>query len=162
MNKLNSDNTKMKNLTLFVGNTILCCLIAANSFAQLSQSGKLEERIAQRSIPNAEIGSLACEDNSGKWTLCSGALDETILGVVTNVPFITVNKPSHPKASKTIFEAFVSAENGEIASGDVLVAHRGGVLAKSKADGMFPEAYAVALENFNGGRGKIKVRIVNR
>ncbi len=152
----------MKNLTLSVCYIILCCVLTKNAFGQISRSGEIEKRLAERNIPGAQLGSLACEDNTGKWTLCTGALDETILGVVTNVPYITVNKPADPKGSKNIFVAFVSSENGSIVAGDRLIAHKGGVLAKAKEDAQFIENYAVALEHFDSGTGKIKVRLINK
>jgi hypothetical protein len=152
----------MKTLIFFSALLSLSLITSLNCFGQISRSGQIEKRLAERSIPNAQLGSLACEDNTGKWTLCSGALDETVLGVVTNVPYITVNKPADPKGSKSIFNAFVSAENGAIKTGDLLVAHRGGMLAKAKDDARFAENYAVALEDFDGGNGQIKVKVIGR
>ncbi len=152
----------MKNTIFFSAFFSLLAISSLNCFGQISRSGEIEKRLAERNIPGAQLGSLVCEDNSGKWTLCSGALDETVLGVVTNVPYITVNKPADPKGSKNIFAAFVSSENGAIVAGDRLIAHKGGVLAKAKEDSNFIENYAVALEHFDSGTGRIKVRLINK
>lgn len=153
---------KMKTIFFFSAFLSLSVITSLNCFGQISRSGQIEKRLAERSIPNAQLGSLACEDNTGKWTLCSGALDETVLGVVTNVPYITVNKPADPKGSKNIFTAFVSSENGAVVAGDRLIAHEGGVLAKAKEDAQFIENYAVALEHLDSGTGRIKVRLLNK
>jgi hypothetical protein len=152
----------MKNIIFLAILFVFYLFFSLDCFGQISRLGEIEKRIAERSIPGAQIGSLACEDNTGKWNLCSGALDETVLGVITNVPYITLNKPADPKGSRNIFEAFVSSENGAIVAGDRLVAHKGGVLAKAQVNAAFVENYAVALESQNTGTGKIKVRLLSK
>lgn len=124
-------------------------------------SSELDNAIAQymqtKTVSNAELGMLLCEDAEGNKVACSGAIEETILGVVTSVPYVTVNKPQNSSASKYVFSARVS---GEITKGDYLKAVSGGALGKCNKDEMHL-AYAVAIEDANG-KGSIRVKVINR
>lgn len=117
----------------------------------------IAEYIQSKTVPNAELGMLLCEDAEGNKVACSGAVEETVLGIVTSVPYVTVNKPANSNASKYVFSARIS---GEVAKGDYLKAVRGGALGKCGMDEMHL-AYAVAIEDANG-KGAIRVKVINR
>lgn len=138
---------------------LLVLSVQFDANAQSSIDDQVNARIQERSVAGAQLGSLICEDANGKMVLCNGDLEETVLGIATNVPYITINKPATPDASKFIFNALVSAENGAIMKGDLLVAAKGGSMAKASASDA--NAYAIALEDANGN-GTIRVKLINR
>ena len=106
----------------------------------------------------AEIGMILCEDASGNKVVCSGSVEETVLGVITSAPYITVNKPADASASKFVFSAKVSESNGEIVKGDYLKAVEGGNFGKCSKEEI-PFAYAIALDDASG-KDRIRVKII--
>jgi len=126
-------------------------LIAQNATEQAFQ-----DKIAEKQVPGAQLGSLICQNADGKMVLCSGDLEETILGVTTNVPYITLNKPATPNANKAIFNANVSAVSGVITRGDFLTAGNNGQLVKCNDSHL---AYAIALDDANGTQ-TIRVKVL--
>lgn len=107
------------------------------------------------------MGSLICEDASGTLVLCSGKMEETVSGIVTNLPYITLNKPSTPTSSKYIFSAIVSSEAGNIAKGDVLVPGSNGFLVRASSESK-QQGYAIALEEMNSNEKTIKVKVTQK
>lgn len=136
----------------------VCGTLNANAQSSLNQS--FEKKIAEKNVPGAQLGSLVCENAEGKLTLCSGALEETVAGIVTNVPYVTLNKPASPNASKSIFSAAVSSEAGNIAKGDFLTAGPNGTLVRCD-DNRTAFAYAVALDELTG-QGMIRVKVLSK
>lgn len=136
--------------------------LVSNAVAQdANVSSEMDNAIAQymqaKTISGAELGMLLCEDAEGNKVACSGAVEETVLGIVTSVPYVTVNKPANSDASKYVFDARVS---GDVSKGDYLKAVSGGALGKCNKDEMHL-AYAVAIEDANG-KGSIRVKVINR
>jgi hypothetical protein len=130
--------------------------VGVNVFAQ--QSAELPKGYTDRLLPDAQIGMVMCDGEDGKLSPCSGALEETVLGIVTNVPYVTLNKPSSQGESKFIFNALVSDENGSIVRGDYLKAGKDGKLVKTEDS---TSAYAVALESADGSR-LMKVKVIKK
>jgi len=124
-------------------------------FAQSTADGGLEARMAKGNITGAQIGSLICENANGEKIVCSGGIEETVLGIATNVPYVTINKPANPNGSKFIFEALVSSSNGALSKGDFLAAGKDGKLVLTKDVSL---AYAVLLDDFAiDGKARVKV-----
>ncbi|MFM1874805.1 MAG: hypothetical protein RL266_542 [Bacteroidota bacterium] len=126
------------------------------SFAQ--ESTLLPAGYEERVVSGLELGDVVCENANGKMVKCSGAIDETVLGIVTNVPYITINKPAKASESKFIFNAQVSTANHPINRGDYLVLSKDGKLEKSQETS---QPYAIALEDALVD-GLIQVKIVSR
>lgn len=129
------------------------------AMAQTSIDDQVNARLQERSVSGAQLGSIICEDANGKMVLCSGNMEETVLGIATNVPYVTINKPATPDASKFIFNALVTNENGNITTGDRLMVAKGGVMVRCSSD--IQEAYAIALDDASGN-GTIRVKLINR
>ncbi len=140
--------------------TVLSIAVHQNSFAQSNLDQSIDKKVAARNIPTAQIGSLICENATGELSLCSGNIEETVIGIATNVPYVTINKPATPNGNKSIFDANISVDNGPIIKGDLLIANHGGTLAKANSD-MISFAYAIALEDANG-LGKIRVKLLGK
>jgi hypothetical protein len=134
-------------------------LIGFSSSAQTTASNDFNHKIEKVAVAGAQLGSLACENSLGQRILCSGSVEETVLGIVTNVPYITINKPATADASRFIFDALISVENGNVVAGDHLVANSGGTLAKSADQKQQP--YAIALQNADKN-GIFRVKLLNR
>lgn len=147
----------MKTIVIKFAAFIAVCTLGTSSV--FAQNSTIPAVVSERTVENAQLGSLICEDANGKMVLCSGNLEETVLGIATNVPYVTINKPATPDASKFIFNAMVSDENGAIRKGDLLVAAKGGSMAKASVSDA--NAYAIALEDANGN-GTIRVKLINR
>ena len=128
----------------------------ANSSSELDAT--IQEYLDSKSIDGAELGTVLCEDAHGNKVICSGAIEETVLGIVTNVPYLTINKSANSSASKYVFSSKVSESNGTIAKGDYLKAVEGGNFGKCSKEEI-PFAYAVALEDA-AGKDKIRVKII--
>jgi hypothetical protein len=141
-------------------NTLISIGLYQSTFAQSMIDQAIEKKVAERSIPAAQIGSLICENAMGDLALCSGNMEETVIGIATNVPYVTINKPATPNGNKSIFLANVSADNGPIFKGDLLIANQGGTLAKANSD-LIAFAYAIALEDANS-LGKIQVKLLGK
>lgn len=124
--------------------------------AQSTAGNAAQERMAKGNVAGAQVGSLICEDAQGQRVVCSGAMEETVLGLATSVPYVTINKPADPKASKFIFDALVSAAEGVVSKGDLLKAGKGGKLVLTDDAA---QAYAVALNDVTGD-GVIKVKLL--
>lgn len=144
--------------------SIIAIVLTLIQFANTEQifgqeSNLLPVGYQQRVVPGIELGELVCQDVNGQMVRCSGAIEETILGIVTNVPYITVNKPASPDASRYIFDALISVDNGNVVAGDPLVANGGGTLAKSVDQKQQP--YAIAMQNADKS-GIIRVKLLNR
>ncbi len=118
-------------------------------------NGSLDKYIVQ----DAQVGSLICEDASGNLVLCSCSIEETILGITTSIPYVSINKPLSPEANKYIFEALVSNAKGELHKGDLLTVYAGGLLAKSNVGDV---TVAIALDEFQSKLGKMRVKWVLR
>jgi hypothetical protein len=134
-------------------------LLSTNIYSQQSNkvaTKKAEQRVAQRTIANAQKGDLICTDANGNYILCTGNISETVMGFTTNVPYVTPNKPATPNASKAIFEARASVANGPIKAGDYVAA---GTEPGKVVKGDSKNAYAIALEDAtaNGQTFKVKV-----
>ena len=144
--------------------SIIAIVLTLIQFANTEQifgqeSNLLPVGYQQRVVPGIELGELVCEDVNGQMVRCSGAIEETILGIVTNVPYITVNKPASPDASRYIFDALISVDNGNVVAGDQLVAGSVGTLVKSADQKQQP--YAIALQNADKN-GIFRVKLLNR
>jgi len=145
----------MKNIITSIFAIALVAASGTSLFAQSTLDGALEARITKGTISGAQMGSLICENANGERVLCSGALEQTVLGIVTNVPYVTVNKPANPNGSKFIFEALVSSSNGALSKGDFLVAGKEGRLVLSNDAN---QAYAVLLDDIAiDGKARVKV-----
>jgi hypothetical protein len=145
----------MKNsLVIFVSTAVLV-MLTATVFAQ--QTTELPAKIAERNIVGAQIGMVMCEDAGGNTVPCTGSLEESILGIVTNVPYVTFNKPTSKDGSRFIFDSFVAAENGVISKGDYLTAGSNGNFVKTEVLSL---AYAIALESVESGQRTIKVKVL--
>lgn len=127
--------------------------------AQTSIEDNIQSKTSQREVEGAQLGSLICSDATGKLVLCSGSIEESVSGIATNVPYITLNKPTSPEDSRFIFDALVSADQGAIEVGDFLKANKGGTLVKCTRQES--QAYAVALDNASAN-GRIRVKLLNR
>ncbi|MFM1874807.1 MAG: hypothetical protein RL266_544 [Bacteroidota bacterium] len=130
-----------------------------NSTAQSTASDSFEEKIKEMSVPGAVIGSLVCENANGDRVLCSGSVEETVLGIVTNLPYITLNKPATREASKYIFEACVDASTSLVAEGTYLIPGKGGKLVPTSDASI---AYAVALDAASSSNAKIRVKVLSK
>jgi len=141
-----------KNLTILFALVVIVAM-ASNVMAQ--QSAELPKAYMEKMIPGAQLGMVMCQNASGNTVACSGNIEETILGIVTNVPYVTVNKPANPNGSKFIFEALVSSSNGALSKGDFLVAGKEGRLVLSNDAN---QAYAVLLDDIAiDGKARVKV-----
>ena len=147
----------MKNNIVVLVCALALVMFASSTFAQ--QTTELPAAIAKRTIPGAELGKVMCEDAAGNMVACSGALEETVLGIVTNVPYVTLNKPTTKDGSRFIFESFVSAEAGSINKGDYLVAGSNGNFVRSEDSNM---AYAIALDEVASGQKKVRVKVISK
>jgi hypothetical protein len=143
--------TILKNIVLLIVLTLPTIAVAQNA-------AELPKSYVDRIMPDVQLGTLICENAEGKRVLCSGDVEETILGIATNVPYVTINKPAAPNSSKFIFDALVSTANGKISKGDYLSASSGGTLAKASSVEL---AYAVAIEDASEAK-KIKVKVLKR
>ncbi len=132
-------------------------LIGFSTSAQTTASDDFSHKIQKVAVAGAQLGSLVCENSEGERILCSGGLEETVLGIVTNVPYITLNKPASPTDSRFIFNAVVSAKDHDIAKGSYLKPGQNGnlVYTSSKED-----AYAIALDAATGGNTMISVKLL--
>ena len=130
-----------------------------STLAQSTASNDFNHKIEKVAVAGAQLGSLVCENAQGQRILCSGIQEETVLGIVTNVPYITVNKPASPDASRYIFDALISVDNGNVVAGDQLVAGSVGTLVKSADQKQQP--YAIALQNADKN-GIFRVKLLNR
>lgn len=128
----------------------------ANSSSELDAT--VQEYMDSKSVDGAELGMVLCEDADGNRVVCSGSIEETVLGVITSAPYVTVNKPANSTASKFVFTAMVSESNGPISKGDYLKAVEGGSFGKCSKDEI-PFAYAVALDD-SAGKDRIRVKII--
>ena len=150
----------MKFILTFTLSALVASFGSINANAQSSINQAFQKKIAEKNVPRAQLGSLVCENAEGTLVLCSGTIEETVAGVVTNAPYITLNKPASPNASKSIFSALVSADAGAISKGDFLTAGSNGTLVhcdenKSKF------AYAIALDDLSG-QGMIRVKVLTK
>ena len=141
--------------------TVSAMFIMAGVMAQSTLDESVRAKIAKRTVAGAEMGSLICQDASGKLALCSGEIEETVMGIATNVPYVTLNKPASPDGNRSVFHALVTNDNGAIAKGDLLVANKGGTLTKA-TEGSSALAYAMPLSDLNDPKGKIKVKLLSR
>ncbi|MFT4982592.1 MAG: hypothetical protein ACI9UR_002467 [Bacteroidia bacterium] len=139
----------------------LVTLIGSTSFGQSMEEfqAQLDKKIADKTIPGATLGMVMCEDATGNMVACSGNIEESVVGIVTNVPYVTLNKPVSRNASKFIFDSFVSADKGSILKGDYLVAGTNGNFVKTESANL---AYAIALANVESGQQTIKVKVLNK
>jgi hypothetical protein len=138
--------------------TIFLLLFAVSVEAQSSKDAStLNSIIVDNAIPGAQLGSVICEDAEGNKIVCSGKMEESILGIVTNVPYVTLNKPATADGSKYIFDSFVSTDNGLVNKGDFLVAGSNGNFVKTEVASL---AYAIALESVESGQRTIKVKVL--
>lgn len=126
--------------------------------AELDRS--ISEYMASKMIEGAQLGYMLCEDAQGKRVICSGDISETALGVITSVPYVTVNKPQHPGDSHHVFEAHVSVSNGQIEAGDYLKPVADGRLGKCEADEI-PFAFGMALQSAKTD-SRIRVKVLKR
>jgi hypothetical protein len=157
-------NKKMK--TTIKITTVIALLLGAVSLVSAQDanmsSSDLDEAIntymQSKQVDGAELGMVLCEDAQGNKVICSGSIEESVLGVVTSVPYLTVNKPASSRDSRFIFDAMVSSENGQISSGDYLKAVSGGKFGKCTKEEI-PFAYAIALEDANG-KENIRIKIL--
>jgi hypothetical protein len=139
-------------MLVMVGSTL-------TSIAQSTANDSFEAKISKTAVSGAVMGSLVCENADGDRVLCSGSVEETVLGIVTNLPYITLNKPATPEASKFIFEALVDATAGQVIEGTYLIPGKGGKLVPTAdASG----AYAVALAAASGANAKIRVKLLGK
>ena len=117
----------------------------------------LEQKMKERTIPGAEIGTLICEDEYGKWKICSGSEYEEVKGFATTVPYVTANKVP-PGENKTEFIGIASTSAGEINEWDYLCPceqNPGMVKKCDKTD--FPYAKAMGKATSTGQKIKVKV-----
>jgi hypothetical protein len=124
-----------------------------------AQEAAMPVGIKSKIMHDAQIGSIICEDANGKRVLCSGSDEETVLGIATNIPYVTINKPSTPEGSRYIFPALVDESKGMIRKGDHLKAGAQGRLVRCEAGDA--GIYAIALEDTDG-KGTIQVKILRR
>jgi len=129
------------------------------SYGQSTASDSFEHKLKESAVPGAMMGSLVCQDARGARVLCSGSLDETVLGIVTNTPYITLNKPRSMNDSKFIFSALVDASSDPVTVGTHLGPGEGGKLTPVSE---VSKAYAVALESASGSNAMIRVKILTR
>ncbi len=149
---------KMKNFITSIFSLLLLVGLSTDVIAQSTTDGGLEARMAKGVVQGAQIGSVVCENASGTRVLCSGSLEETVLGIVTNVPYVTLNKPATKDGSRFIFDAFVSAEAGVVQKGDYLIAGANGSFVRSETP---VSAYAVALDDVSSGQKLVKVKVLS-
>ena len=149
----------MKNFITSIFAIVLLIASGTSLQAQSTIDGNLEAKMAEGTITGAQLGSLICENANGERVLCSGSIEESVLGIVTNVPYVTLNKPSSTQASKFVFDSFVSADNGAVNKGDYLVAGAGGSFVKAESASL---AYAIALEEVQGGQKMIRVKLLSK
>jgi hypothetical protein len=137
----------------------LVTIFGLSTYGQSTASfqDQIDKKVAERTIPGAVIGMVMCEDADGNKVACSGNVEESIIGIVTSVPYVTFNKPRSKEASKFIFDSFVAAENGAINKGDYLTAGSNGNFVKTEIASL---AYAIALEDVESGQMTIKVRVL--
>jgi hypothetical protein len=152
----------MKTIITSATTIFLVLLFAVSVEAQSSKeastlSSQINSIIADNAIPGAQLGSVICEDAEGNKIVCSGKMEESILGIVTNVPYVTLNKPVNAGGSKYIFDSFVSTDNGLVNKGDFLVAGLNGNFVKTEVASL---AYAIALETVESGQRTIKVKVL--
>ncbi|MGE0637894.1 MAG: hypothetical protein AB7P01_15735 [Bacteroidia bacterium] len=102
-------------------------------------------------VNGAEIGSLICQDENGNRIVCSGSETETILGFATNIPYVTINKPSNPEDKSKQFSAIAG---GSVKKGDLLVAGTKGTVIPGTTG-----SYAIAMEDAVSGQ-TFKVKLV--
>jgi hypothetical protein len=141
--------------------SIIAIVLTLIQFANTEQifgqeSNLLPVGYQQRVVSGIELGDLVCEDVNGQMVRCSGAIEETILGIVTNVPYITVNKPTSASESKYIFNAQVSTVTNAISRGDHLALTKDGRLEKAQGSS---KAYAIAMEDATAN-GLIPVKVI--
>ncbi len=147
----------MKNLFF----TVSIILSSYSVFSQTANSPTNElaqKKQKENQISGAKVGQMACRDESGKLTLCSGAEFENIQGIITNEPFITINKPASPNANRRVFQAYVSLANGTIEKGTNLCTGKGGTL-QTCTKGWLP--FAIAAENATTEGSLIKVQVID-
>lgn len=154
----------MKTITTITSIIFLAILFATSAFAQSSKGASgldsdINSMVADNAIPGVQLGSLICEDAAGNKVLCSGKIEETILGIVTNIPYVTLNKPANADASKFIFSSNVSADNGAVQKGDFLIAGSNGNFIRTESE---RNAYAIALEEVNSGQEQIRVKVLSK
>ncbi|MGB0917799.1 MAG: hypothetical protein ACPGU4_09425 [Flavobacteriales bacterium] len=147
----------MKNSLIVLASIFAFVLVGGNSFAQ--ETSSLPASVSVRTMQGVALGTVMCEDASGKMAACSGTIEETILGIVTNTPYITLNKPSEKGASRFIFDSFVSADAGKIEKGDYLVAGTDGNFVRTEKANL---AYAMALDNVDSGQKTIRVKVLSK
>ena len=152
----------MKTIITSATTIFLVLLFAVSVEAQSSKeastlNSQINSIIADNAIPGAQLGSVICEDAEGNKIVCSGKMEESILGIVTNVPYVTLNKPATADGSKYIFDSFVSTDNGLVNKGDFLVAGSNGNFVKTEVASL---AYAIALESVESGQRTIKVKVL--
>ncbi len=123
------------------------------------QSAELPKAYMEKLVPGAQLGMVMCEDANGTMLACTGNMEETILGIVTSIPYVTINKPTSPDGSKYIFESYVSADNGAVNKGDYLIAGASGNFVKAESEST---AYAIALEEVQGGQKMIRVKLLSK
>jgi hypothetical protein len=155
----------MKKVTDIIGKVgavlALVTLISFTSFGQSKSAfqAELDKKVAEKTISGAVLGMVMCEDAQGNMTACSGSVEESVVGIVTNVPYVTLNKPATKEASKFIFDSFVSADNGTVRKGDYLAAGSKGSFVKTESANL---AYAIALADVESGQQTIKVKVLNK
>lgn len=125
------------------------------SFSQ--ETGLLPKGYTERVLIGVELGELMCEDINGQMVKCSGSIEETILGIVTNVPYVTLNKPANLSDSKHIFKALVTTVANPISRGDYLTLSNNGKLEKA-SDAL--KAYAIAMQDTTVD-GLISVKVIS-
>lgn len=150
----------MKLILTFTLSAFVASFGAINANAQSSLDQSFQKKVAEKNVPGAQLGSLVCENAEGKLVLCSGNLEETVAGIVTNIPYVTLNKPSNPNSSKSIFNASVSSEAGNISKGDFLTAGTNGSLVRCD-ENRSGFAYAIALDDLTG-QGMIRVKVISK
>ncbi len=118
----------------------------------------IEQKLKEHTIEVAQLGMLLCEDENGNKVICSGNEFEKILGFVTNVPFITINKYSlSQKENRDVYTGFASLAAGKIMKGNYVTAGKNGTLVRcEKSD--YP--YAVVLEDATAEGQRIRVKIL--
>lgn len=146
----------MKTKLKIVVSVAVMTLIGSSAIAQ--QSAELPKGYTDKLMPEAQIGMLMCEGVDGKMKACTGSLEETVLGIITNTPYVTLNKPSADSSSRFIFSAMVSASAGNVGKGDFLKAGADGKLVRT-VDSVF--AYAVALEDAASDK-VIRVKVISK
>lgn len=152
----------MKTIITSTSTIFLVFLFAVSADAQSSKGAstldsQISAMVADNALPGAQVGSVICEDAAGNKVVCSGKMEESVLGIVTNVPYVTLNKPATAGGSKFIFESFVSADGGVVNKGDYLVAGSSGNFVKTEVASL---AYAIALESVESGQRTIKVKVL--